>query len=934
MKRVPIDIDGRVFGGQCLKCNRPGGTGHPGAAPSASAAAAAAAAAPVVGSGRDFNSSLNLGSGTTFQTHMQPDVAVPPGEDFNASLTSFDGAQHQQGQQRDSSRDSSFDLNGALQRQKQFRQQQQMQMHQSHPQPRSHLHGGSGTQNSSHHHLTSSMLTPTTAATSATSTQLQSLRNSLQTSTGSGPPSSPPPSQRPSLADANDNNGVVDESNRSMSLHSLELLHGSERDGISAIPEQGRDFSTDDKKRQLLIEQEILLKQFESSRLSQSSLDIQQQQQPQPNPRSGSPPAEANSGHHRSDPSLDKGVGTNVTKPFGRDGGLGRQSSSRRGMALGQQGRSASQPLESVDERLLDGTGSGRRGSEDADPVDEVDALAIQALSPNEEMIEEQTRIMKEIQRRNEIKEKKITDKALNMSGEVVYVEKIEEQEKKGQKKKTKQSEAGHDRSERKAAQSEGGHTKSAELTEKTGASSSPPSSPATPRQTERDGFDNVDIDLLDANTTSDEIAAFAAKPKGARTMEAWSKEWIGKDGKDTSRRHGDVDGDDAVAAHTAAANEGGASVDGRPGRHEKKARRSNGGTVPTDVQIGDDHVDSGSDISEGGASPRARAMKQIDAMEERVVLDRLRKQGKLGRNGGDEDRQNDNGQKTRSRAKGGETPTDVAMELDADALQEQEAIMRDIDRRKSEKERESGRHHRRDHSDKKRHKDDKKDRPPVPMTIAVPPSEDEHGDSLHPNIFDEDLRDGCKYSGDYNADGLRHGRGTLEWENGDKYEGQFYNGMRHGVGKLAFADGSEYDGWWRYNRMDGHGTRRFPNGNLYVGNYVDGRRNGQGRHVFANGDQYVGEFKDDAMHGTGRYYFKNNESFEGAFNRGRKEGQGKYQWSDGTVDIIRYSGDVRIGEGVRYSADRKKAWKLEASKVKGKISIEKAQKLVERLSK
>ena len=131
---------------------------------------------------------------------------------------------------------------------------------------------------------------------------------------------------------------------------------------------------------------------------------------------------------------------------------------------------------------------------------------------------------------------------------------------------------------------------------------------------------------------------------------------------------------------------------------------------------------------------------------------------------------------------------------------------------------------------------------------------------------------------------------------------------------------------------MDGHGTRRFPNGNLYVGNYSDGRRNGNGRHIFANGDQYVGTFKDDAMHGAGRYYFKNNESFEGTFNRGRKEGRGKYQWSDGTIDIIGYVNDVRAGEGVRYSADRKKAWKLEGSKVKGKISLERAQKIVESL--
>ena len=134
---------------------------------------------------------------------------------------------------------------------------------------------------------------------------------------------------------------------------------------------------------------------------------------------------------------------------------------------------------------------------------------------------------------------------------------------------------------------------------------------------------------------------------------------------------------------------------------------------------------------------------------------------------------------------------------------------------------------------------------------------------------------------------------------------------------------------------MHGNGTRHFKNGSMYTGPYVNGKRTGRGQHVFTNGDQYVGDFREDSMDGFGRYYFRNNnESFEGNFKLGKKEGKGKYEWGDGTVDIVQYSGDVRVGEGVRFSSNRKKMWKLEGNKVKGKISQEKANRIIERLSR
>jgi hypothetical protein len=216
-------------------------------------------------------------------------------------------------------------------------------------------------------------------------------------------------------------------------------------------------------------------------------------------------------------------------------------------------------------------------------------------------------------------------------------------------------------------------------------------------------------------------------------------------------------------------------------------------------------------------------------------------------------------------------------------------------------------------------------------------------------------------YKGEYNDYGERHGEGELTWSNGDKYVGHFWHGVREGEGTLHFKDGasffnffnsstvilvlvlvlttsspitannpgSEYVGNWENNKMHGQGTRRFPNGNIFTGIYKEGKRSGQGRCYFANGDMYVGEWKGDAMSGFGRYYYNNGQSFEGFFLDGKRNGKGKYQLTDGRVDIYRYVNDVRAGDGVRWSANRKRTWRLKDGKVKGKISLQVATQIM-----
>jgi hypothetical protein len=188
-----------------------------------------------------------------------------------------------------------------------------------------------------------------------------------------------------------------------------------------------------------------------------------------------------------------------------------------------------------------------------------------------------------------------------------------------------------------------------------------------------------------------------------------------------------------------------------------------------------------------------------------------------------------------------------------------------------------------------------------------------------------------CTYEGEYNMIGKRHGDGELKWANGDKYVGKFKDGYIDGRGTITFHDKTEYTGQWKKNRFHGEGSRRFNNGNVYNGNYEGGKRQGQGKCYFANGDMYVGDWKEDTIHGFGRYYYNNGHSFEGMFRNGKRNGRGKYQLTDGRVEIYRYVNDSRVGDGVRWSANRKKAWRMNDGKSIKKVSPEVAAGIAKR---
>eukprot|EP00957_Ditylum_brightwellii_P022347 1686303-Ditylum_brightwellii.AAC.1 len=136
---------------------------------------------------------------------------------------------------------------------------------------------------------------------------------------------------------------------------------------------------------------------------------------------------------------------------------------------------------------------------------------------------------------------------------------------------------------------------------------------------------------------------------------------------------------------------------------------------------------------------------------------------------------------------------------------------------------------------------------------------------------------------------------------------------------------------------MHGYGVRHFASGTSYHGEYVNGLRHGTGKTIFPNGDVYEGEYYNDKMDGHGKYlHSKVGECYEGTFRNGKKHGVGKYQMRDGSLDVVQYKEDKRVGEGVRYSKNRRRSWKLimNGQKQGKRVSLEEAHVIAERCTK
>lgn len=80
---------------------------------------------------------------------------------------------------------------------------------------------------------------------------------------------------------------------------------------------------------------------------------------------------------------------------------------------------------------------------------------------------------------------------------------------------------------------------------------------------------------------------------------------------------------------------------------------------------------------------------------------------------------------------------------------------------------------------------------------------------------------------------------GQLRLENGDIYNGQWYEGQKSGFGFYQHHSGEIYEGTWFQDRRQGKGKFLFHNGNKFSGVY-DNNDIVHGRYIFADGTELV----------------------------------------------------------------------------------------------
>jgi len=208
----------------------------------------------------------------------------------------------------------------------------------------------------------------------------------------------------------------------------------------------------------------------------------------------------------------------------------------------------------------------------------------------------------------------------------------------------------------------------------------------------------------------------------------------------------------------------------------------------------------------------------------------------------------------------------------------------------------------------------------PAPPPAAAPapapapkPKDDQPGREIAPGVREVTFADGSvyvggmrgiqlhgkgqytsrvfKYQGEF-RDGLKHGTGKYEWENGDRYEGTFAEDRPNGTGKYQFANGDTYEGEVKAGVVAGRGTYVTKAGDRIEGSFVGGLANGTGIYRFASGDRYEGELADGKPQGKGRYFAKGGDRIEAPFVNGLAHGKGVYHFSNKD----RYEGDIREG--------------------------------------
>jgi hypothetical protein len=159
-------------------------------------------------------------------------------------------------------------------------------------------------------------------------------------------------------------------------------------------------------------------------------------------------------------------------------------------------------------------------------------------------------------------------------------------------------------------------------------------------------------------------------------------------------------------------------------------------------------------------------------------------------------------------------------------------------------------------------------------------------------------------YKGEYNKNGLRHGKGIYKYASGGVYDGEWKDNKMHGKGIYNYTDGGIFDGEWKNGKKHGKGVFKYASGSVYDGEWKDDKMHGKGIYNYADGDIYDGEWKDGKKHGKGIYTYACGNVYDGEWKDGNMHGKGILKYDDGGIYDGDWKDDNRHGKGTINYAD------------------------------
>ena len=170
-------------------------------------------------------------------------------------------------------------------------------------------------------------------------------------------------------------------------------------------------------------------------------------------------------------------------------------------------------------------------------------------------------------------------------------------------------------------------------------------------------------------------------------------------------------------------------------------------------------------------------------------------------------------------------------------------------------------------------------------------------------------------YEGELNDNGKKNGFGKMDYNNGDKYTGNWKNDKREGEGIMEYKNRESYEGDWKNDMKNGKGKIKFNNKILNC-EYRNDKREGNWIIQFKNNEDYIDvNFKDDIIIGEGKYYFKNKNKIIGILNEDYNIRKGKMENINGDIYYgefddncnINGKGIMRYKDGLIYNGNWKK---------------------------